>query len=78
MFQPDQYWVPPQPPQNATTPYEDPLSKKLDDIEMELATLILLRPHEEQKSIALDFSLQSALADLTLALGYENCKNTST
>lgn len=56
-------------------PYADALSKKLDDIEIELATMILMRPHEEQKSIALDLSLQPAHANLTSALGYHTCKN---
>ncbi|KAL9108363.1 MAG: hypothetical protein Q9227_006823 [Pyrenula ochraceoflavens] len=69
------HWNPPQPiEEHHEGPYQTEFGVFLDDVEQELALLILQRPPEEVRSITVDFQLSSAVHEMARTLGCQNCQ----
>ena len=72
--QEEEGWKPPQPNLQDTHPYSDPLNILLDDVDKELAALMLQQPEEDRRNARVNLSLMSAIKDFQNLLGYKGYK----
>ena len=70
----DDFWMPPEPSLQDTPPFQNPLNILLDDVDKELAALILRQPEEDRRIARFNFSLSSATKDFRSFLGYREYK----
>ena len=66
--------MPPRPDVNAATPYINPLSILLDDVDKELVVLLESRSEEENHMAKVYISSMSAALDFQRLLGSNGCR----
>ena len=70
----EEFWMPPEPSLEDAPPFLKPLNILLDDVDKELAVLIVRQPEEDRRNARFNFSLTPATKDIRNLLGYKDYK----